>query len=217
MHDLDLIPHLYRKRVYLLQQLRWMSVSLLAVVFLSTVAAVSYAQGDTSLKFELAEMERLVSANNEKKASYKRLQDEHDVLSTQWSSLNTLRKGVILERVLLAIDESLKDRKVWLSRSHFNRVYKATKNTADDEKLGYFLVIPLPSKNGVKESYSLGSSMDVSGFAIDHSELSAFVTNMLLQKEIRDVRILRTNTRKQQATNVIEFDINVVISVSKSL
>ena len=54
--------------------------------------------------------------------------------------------------------------------------------------------------------------MKISGRALDHAALAAFVARLVQQEEISDVRVLRTARRAGEVKPVVDFELAVAVA-----
>jgi len=128
--------------------------------------------------------------------------------------LEGLRNGVSAERLFLAIDRALADEKVWFLDWKFSRAGAIVKVDKEKSKSRYLIELPRKGDTSDQRAYEIRNHMKVRGQAVDHAALSRFVENLLAEKEIQDVRVLKTSsTNTANKNRIVDFDIAVLVNM----
>ncbi|MEQ1531409.1 MAG: PilN domain-containing protein, partial [Methylococcales bacterium] len=119
--------------------------------------------------------------------------------------LDNLRGGLSAKSLLLVVDRVL-DGDVWFTK------WTLTRATEQDnvKTLGASVtaaVNPVGASDG--QAWQLNTRMEITGQALDHSKLAAFVNRLMLQPEIKDVKVLNTAQKTYLSTQVIDFSLVV--------
>ncbi len=76
---------------------------------------------------------------------------------------------------------------------------------------GYFLVIPIEAEDEPNRAWRMETHMEIQGQARDHSMLASFVSRLLDEPRIAQVRIVKTHVREVAAVEVVDFELAVVV------
>ncbi|UTW07136.1 PilN domain-containing protein [Pseudomonas benzenivorans] len=215
MHDFDLIPQDYRawlwRRRFVVRMV-WLQLLLAALV-----AAVSLGLGWQSRQMEqrLEALQAQRNISDLQRTQLLELGKVHQQLQQQARFLEGLRSGIAATDLLQAIDRALVDEGVWFMRWSFQRdgslVEQAAPQAGDT---GYFIVVPSQTspQDSQRQVMQFHTRMSVKGQALDHATLSAFIRRLLEQPQVTDAYLKRTSVRQYTASQVVDFDLEVMVS-----
>lgn len=212
MHELDLIPASYRERLKIKRWCRQFMiafVSVLVLLFGLKFAIISKTSVLTS-RIEILQKEKQTSIEQQQK--YNELVSHEVKLRNQLEILNGLRGGPSAKQILLAVDRVMQN-DVWFTQWSFIRAGQITQVQPATVQTGYFIIIPQEANASPnQQAWKLDTHMEISGQALDHSSLSGFISNLIKQPEISDVKVINTSLRSYTSSQVIEFKIVVIIN-----
>ena len=114
--------------------------------------------------------------------------------------------------MFVTIDRALKDHDVWFTRWQFQRAGVLVGKEQVGVSTGYFIIVPEGERNNDEGTWQVETRMMIQGQAVDHAALSEFVDGLFAQPEIVDVRVQRTLLRPYPSTNVVDFDLAIVLN-----
>jgi hypothetical protein len=161
-------------------------------------------------RIEVLQKEKQTSIEQQQK--YNELVSHEVKLRNQLEILNGLRGGPSAKQILLAVDRVMQN-DVWFTQWTFIRAGEITQVQPATVQTGYFIVIPQEANASPnQQAWKLDTHMEISGQALDHSSLSSFISNLIKQPEINDVKIINTSLRSYTNSQVVEFKIVVIIN-----
>ena len=87
----------------------------------------------------------------------------------------------------------------------------ARENDGKAVQTGYFVVVPLDEPNRPNRAWRMDTHMEIHGQAVDHSTLARFVSQLLDQPRIEQVRVVNTRVRPFATIEVVDFELAVVV------
>ena len=214
MHELDLIPASYRER---LKFKRWFQLFAI-VMFAMTVmiAGLRFLTVNStkalSGKIEVLQKNKIVYLGLQKK--YNDLVAEEIKLKKDLEVLRGLQGGPSARQIFLAIDRAMQNG-IWFTQWSFNRLREIAPVQPAPVQTGYFIIIPQETDStsaSAQQAWRLSTHMEISGQALDHTNFSNFVNNLIRQPEIDDVKVISTSLQSNLNTQVVDFRIVVVIN-----
>ncbi len=205
MKEFDLIPDSYRIYLWNIKMTKLSVVTLISIIIilLFTYNAIVHATQEAETKIE--QLNLIEDGKKQFKVKYEELLEEKNNLENKWKLLNGLRSTPPPEDIFSTIDDALVGLEVWFTNLNYNR----TEQLSEQQSLvntGYFIII----NAGENESLSIGTKLLISGGAGNHSTLSKFVKNLLVQDSVLDAKVLETSSKSNQGIGHINFVIEVV-------
>lgn len=214
MNEIDLVPVDYRQRIRVRSWLRTFGVVMGATLLLLGGARAFLAWSEQSRRGQIEELRAAEQQAIAQEAHLAQLDQEHQLARRRLSILSGLRGGISSDVVFLAVDRAL-DEGIWFRDWTFRRAGEFVDGESKAVKTGYFLVVPLePPEEGGSRAWRLETHMEITGQARDHSTLAGFVSRLLDQPRIREVRVVNTRQRRYAATEVVEFELAVLVGTS---
>ena len=209
MHEIDLIPEDYRRGKQVSRILRNALIIAVVLLLINGVGfgAVKYLRQQVDTEIQRLQNQRNIS--NQQHSELKKLQAEHNELDVQWRLLMGLQGNVSAERILLMIDRAIEGEEVWFINWQFKRDGVMTRLESEAVNSGYFIVVPKDKPGKPEEGLKIETQMTIDGQAVDHSALSAFVSRLIDQPGITNVKVLRTLLREQKNAKMVEFSLAV--------
>jgi cell division protein FtsB len=212
MHELDLIPASYKERLKIKRWCREFGlafVSVLIIVFGLRFAIISKTM---ALNSRVAVLQKEKQTSIEQQQKYNELVANEVKLRKQLEILNGLRGGPSAKQILLAVDRVMQ-KDVWFTQWSFIRAGQITQVPPTTVQTGYFIIIPQETNTTPnQQAWKLDTHMEISGQALDHSSLSGFISNLIKQPEISDVKVINTSLRSYTSSQVVEFKLVVIIN-----
>jgi cell division protein FtsB len=212
MHELDLIPASYKERLKIKRWCRQFGLafaSVLIIVFGLRFAIISKTM---ALNSRIAVLQKEKQTSIEQQQKYNELVANEVKLRKQLEILNGLRGGPSAKQILLAIDRVMQ-KDVWFTQWSFIRAGEITQVQPATVQTGYFIIIPQETNaTPNQQAWKLDTHMEISGQALDHSSLSGFISNLIKQPEISDVKVINTSLRSYTSSQVVEFKLVVIIN-----
>ena len=210
MAEIDLIPTDYRRDLQVLGWLRTLGFFFLGLV---GVLAVALAGLEYATRLAQAELEQLQSAEAAaigQRAQLARLESEQADLRKRLDLLNALHHGTSARQMFVAVDRSL-DGRVWFMDWKFRRAGELVAREPEAVHAGYFLVVPDLEQTGVEKAWLMQTHMEIRAQARDHTALADFVSRLVKQPEVAEVRVLQTQVREYTSSQVVDFELAVVV------
>ena len=114
--------------------------------------------------------------------------------------------------MFVTIDRALTSNDVWFLEWQFQRAGVMAGEEVRTVNTGYFIVVPEGADQLAADELRVRTHMTIRGQARDHSALSGFVRHLFTQREIDDVRILRTALNSSRQASTVDFDLEVVLN-----
>lgn len=211
MGEIDLIPAVYRKRRQLMRWLKVAGVSLMGLT-LSITGLFGFLRMEANkLDMEIRKLQLQEAITTQQRDELERLNARFLDLTQQHDLLAGLRGGAAAGKMFATVDRAMADAEVWFTDWNFRRAGTATDTDPEAVHTGYFIVIPTDQPNK-KEAWTIETQMKISGAALDHSALSQFVSNLIDQPEIQNVRVVRTETVIVSSRPLVRFRLDVLVS-----
>ena len=112
--------------------------------------------------------------------------------------------------MFVSMDSAL-DKSVWFVDWTFRRAGELVDEDEKGVQTGYFLVIPIEAEDEPNRAWRMETHMEILGQARDHSTLASFVSRLLDEPRIAQVRIVKTHVREVAAVEVVDFELAVVV------
>jgi len=211
MHELDLIPASYRERQLIQRQLTlFISVFVALLLCMATLKLLLQHQTN-SLQGEVQQLENGKTLKLAQQEQFNHLLAQERLLRQRLKILNSLQGGLSARLALLAFDRVF-DGEVWFTE--WSLLKTAEPGNSLQTPGGFQLqVIPeKPTANEQNQSFQLTTRMMIKGQALDHSKLADFVSRLMQQPEIRDVKVVDTNLKTYLSTQVIDFNMIVMLN-----
>lgn len=210
MTEVDLIPDDYRQALRLRR-----SAKIFFIAFGAVFLLIILGKGllNSLVEIEKSATETLEAGKVtivEQRALLEKLRAQQADLQERLANLDSLRGGSPAERMLEIINRAT-NQSVWFTNLKFRRI------TED---------MPMPLTNNSTAHFRRGQHdedrqhnnwqgrmhMEISGQALNHSELADLVKRLLDQQEIQDVHIVNTSTLHYPAGQVIAYNLVVIIN-----
>lgn len=209
--EIDLVPSDYRThfaKVRIIKRYVFILVPLLLVGGL-LYSVLRYYTWDFEREVEALQQQTLVSSQQRDQIT--NLRKVADEFQSQLTMLGRLRSGGQALDMFTTIDRAIPPGDVWFRTWTFRRAGFVIKGDTSEVNRGYFVVIPANSDASSSEPWQIETHMDIKGQARDHSTLSTFVQRLFDQPQIQDVRVVNTARRSFENTNIIDFDLRIVV------
>lgn len=212
IREFDLIPASYRERL----KIRYWCQLFLAICFLLVILIIA-------AKFIIASQTRIIesridslqqdkSFNLRQQQIYNQSLTVENRLQKNIEILNGLRGGPPVRQILRVIDRII-DGNVWFTQWTFTRAGELTEVKPQTVQTGYFIIIPQNTAgNNKQQTWKLDTHMEIKGQARDHSSLSNFVSALIKQPEIIDVKVIKTSLREYVDYKIVDFNLVVIIN-----
>jgi len=212
MHELDLIPADYREREHIQRKCTiFISILVTLVAVLAGLKFVLQQQVDT-LQMQIQTLENGKKFKLEQQQKFNALLAQERMLNKRLEIFNNLRGGPSAKQLLLAIDRVM-DGDVWFSEWKLLRTGELNVVKTMPSTSGLVIVIPeSESSVGLAQTWQLNTRMEITGQALDHSKLAAFVGRLMQQPEVQDVKVLNTNLKIYLSSQVVDFNMVVIIN-----
>lgn len=212
MHELDLIPASYKERLKIKRWCRQFGFAFTCALVILFSLKLTIARKTSALTSKIEVLQKDKQTNIEHQQKYNELVTNEAKLSKELEILNGLRGGPSAKQVLLAVDRVMQD-DVWFTKWSYNRAGEITPVQPATVQTGYFIVLPQEANGSPnQQAWKLNTHMEINGQALSHSSLSGFIRNLIKQPEIEDVKVVNTSLRSYISSQVIEFNLVVVIN-----
>ena len=216
MRNIDLVPNAYREgrkqRRFLVRSAvgSGMAVAALLLVY-------GFLRVETNSRIEQAADLRAQNALTQ------RQQEELEVLVErrneflrQLSVLQGLRAGAAVSDIFTIVDNAIVPGKVWFTDWSFHRSGIVVNGRSSDPETGSFVVVGNGGDTAASDDLEVETHMSIRGQAVDHRALSAFVRRLYSQNHVRDVNVRRTAQVVYSASQVVDFDLTVILTSEAS-
>lgn len=212
MVDIDLIPEKYRSQSRFKKWFKQYVIYLLMVLLLLAGSYIWLLLETSRINEELKELQLKNNIAMQKKKQYEEQVKYKTELQQQLKLLNGLRSGVSVLQIFQTLDRVFKDDSVWFTRWKYTRSeYLLTDNSSVNAV--YFMVITDKEKKQ-QEKWGIKINMNINGAALDYAALSDFVSRLIKQPEILNVRVVRTEQLIQNHKKLVQFIIDVLINTN---
>ena len=212
MHELDLIPESYRQRLRIQQWLNFFFVCFFVILLAiaGLYVTMNSKLADLQLKVQLLQKDKQL--NLQQQQQFTLLQEQEKSLTARLKMINSLRGGPPVKQIFLTIDRVINP-KIWFSKWQFFRANTVVPVNPETVQTGYFIVIPDELNPGPQQqAWKMESHMEISGQALSYSILANFVKNLVLQPEIEDVKLIKTNLGNFLDNQVVEFKMAILVN-----
>ena len=211
-HEMDLIPASYRER----QKIQHWCHLFLFVFVLACLAIIigrfSLANKTEKNRLTISKLQNDKSFNLQQQQTYNDLLATERDLDKNLEILSGLRGGPSVKHIFTVVDRVMNG-SVWFDEWSFQRAGEVTEVKPKTVQTGYFIIIePDGSNNNKKQAWKLNTYMEIRGQAKDHSSFSRFVSDLINQPEIEDVKVISTNLRSYMTYQVVNFQIDVIVN-----
>ena len=210
MNEIDLIPFDYRHSLRLRGWFQKFVIALGCVVVCMLALKLGLDQL-VSLRYqELAELQAAEAAATQQHARLAGLELERGVAQKRLSILEGLRGGTSSEALFFTVDDAFLEG-IWFLDWAFKRAGEVVETGGQAVQTGYFVVVPLDEPDRPNRGWRMDTHMEIRGQAVDHSTLAQFVSQLLDQPRIAQVRVVNTRTRPFAETELVDFELAVVV------
>ncbi len=211
-HNIDLIPASYKERFKIQRWCHFFIIALILVILLTVTFRLHINSKSKSIQNTITTLQRDKSFNLQQQQTYNDLLTVESRLNKQLEILQGLQGGAPVRKTLMVIDRVL-NKNIWFLHWNFKRAGEIVNLPPETVQTGYFIIIPPENnKTGKQQTWKLDTHMEIKGQARDHSSFSIFVQDLLNQSEIDDVKIVNTQMTPYIDTQVIDFNIVIVIN-----
>lgn len=211
-HNIDLIPASYKERLKIQRWCHFFIIALILVILLTVTFRLHINSKSKSIQNTITTLQRDKSFNLQQQQTYNDLLTVESRLNKQLEILQGLQGGAPVRKTLMVIDRVL-NKNIWFLHWNFKRAGEIVNLPPETVQTGYFIIIPPENnKTGKQQTWKLDTHMEIKGQARDHSSFSIFVQDLLNQSEIDDVKIVNTQMTPYIDTQVIDFNIVIVIN-----
>ncbi len=211
MAEFDLIPESYRQRLRLR---RWSINFALGYTCVIVIVVAAKVLLSHNITVEAAAIDKLKvdkAAVLAHKARLDYLRSERSQLDERLDVLMKLRRGPLAEDIFITIDRALGE-SIWFMDWKFLHAGEFVEVKPRAVNTGYFVVVPEGEQREERKAWRVQAHMEIRGQAVDHSALASFVERLSGESVIRDVKVLKTGTSRYQSTQVVDFELAVILS-----
>ncbi len=211
MAEFDLIPESYRQRLRLR---RWSINFALGYTCVIVIVVAAKVLLSHNITVEAAAIDKLKvdkAAVLAHKARLDYLRSERSQLDERLDVLTKLRRGPLAEDIFVTIDRALGE-SIWFMDWKFLHAGEFVEVKPRAVNTGYFVVVPEGEQREERKAWRVQAHMEIRGQAVDHSALASFVERLSGESVIRDVKVLKTGTSRYQSTQVVDFELAVILS-----
>ena len=204
MPEIDLIPADYRHERALVRVVRNVGIVVLGLV--CSAAALSGALRHTVVdtRAEVQRLDAAASMVDLQRTTIAGLAQRKDALQSEVALLQGLRRGAALDELLATVTRAAPAGALWFLSWQFERL-GAVVALASTGAENYFVV---DAERAAQGPPAVRMQMTIAGQARDHAAVSAFVSSLLEEPGIRDVRVQRAS--REQSDDLVDFDVLVV-------
>ncbi len=212
MASIDLIPSDYRN--WLQQRSLLISYAILFGILTTLVVGTSsvLSRITTAANEEIIRLRADNAITQQQQQQLEVLRAQQAEYERQWSLLRGLRAAAALEDVFELVDNSLIEGDLWFLDWSFRRAGIIVDGEQRGIETGYFIIVPAEEGGDVGKSFVVETHMSIHGQARDHRALSRFVRALYNQSLIADVSVQKTSKVDYADTDVVDFDITVVLN-----
>lgn len=216
MAELDLVPPEWRRGRRLRRWLHRFGLLYGGLLVAILVVQLGLVRAVSARRAELERLEAAEALALQQQAQLEELDGERRTLRARVSMLRALRGGIAAREIFLALDQALAP-EIRFLRWSFARAGEQVDEEPKTVRAGYFLVVPQQSEDeGEDAGWLLQTRVEVHGLAPDHARLADFVSRLVQQPEIEDVRIIDTRVRQYTEAQVVDFELAVVVRSASS-
>ena len=211
MSEIDLIPTAYRRSLVQRTWLARLALLLFCVAIALGAGKLGLVWAVHASERSLLELERVGQLAIEQRTRLDRLVGERADIALRLSVLDELRSGIVARQMFVVIDRAL-DGSIWFSSWKFQRAEELVESDPETVKTGFFIVVPNQARDKPEQAWRLRAHMEIRARALDHSSLADFVRRLVEQPEIEEVRVLATRIRRVASTQLVDFELAVVVN-----
>ncbi len=212
MHELDLIPDSYRQRLRIQRWLNIFFISFFVILLVIAGLHVTVNNKLADLHSQIQLLQKDKQLNSQQQQQFKLLQEQEKSLTVRLKMINSLRAGPPVKQIFLAVDRGISP-EIWFTNWQFFRANTVVPVNPEKIQTGYFIVIPDELNPGPQQqAWKIESHMEISGQALSYSILANFVKKLVLQSEIADVKLIKTNLHDLLDSQVIDFKMTVLVN-----
>jgi hypothetical protein len=213
MNEIDLFPDDLRKRLLFFRWFKFTGITIALLTAALVIALVLLRQANAHFEAQIQHFQSQREITIDKRQQLDQLNQQKSDLKQQLDLLNGLRSGASAEQMFLMLDRALPGPEVWLTSWKFRRAGSQVDDNQKAVSTGYFIVIPAGKRDAREETWKIETNMAIQGQALDHVAMSSFVLNLTQQPEIENVRIVSSRQRKVNQVKLVEFSLDIVVSV----
>ena len=211
MNEIDLVPTEYRAELRGQTTLRWALGSLVLLVLGLGVARGAVGSLEAARVAEIRALDAAEALARERRARLNTLEADQARFQGQLAVLDGLRGGVQSTQVFFAVDRALREG-IHFRDWSFRRAGQIVSREDGPTRQGYFLVVPLEaSVEGGERAWRLETHMEILGRARDHATLAGFVSRLVDEPLIEEVRVVQTRTSAAASASPVDFELAVVV------
>ena len=212
MIDIDLIPTDYRRNLWLRRCLFVFGSACVALVAVSTMSHFALGHVVTGVNDDIRVLQAQQKITTQQQEELARREAKKKNYEDQLVLLEGLRSGTAAEKMFITIDRALQGNDVWFLDWEFKRAGEVVDEAPKTVNTGYFIVVPAGEGQQKAETWRIDTQMTIHGEARDHAALSRFVRQLMEQPEIQDARVIRTASRGQGDSRVVNFEMAVIVN-----
>ena len=211
---MNLIPENYRRYLQQLHNLQRWGMTMFVIITLSISISFALHYKADEYQAEIVLLEKKKAISSQQRSMLQRLEKDHNKLLEKHNVLKKLRGGAAAENMFVTIDNALNGNNVWFKNWRFDRAGSKTSEQTKGVNTGYFIVIPETGRSNKKnkEAWKIQTHMELNGGARDHEALSSFISRLLQQPQIGDVRILNTQQHVYVDKAVVGFKLAITVN-----
>ncbi len=215
MAEIDLVPAGYRRLLQLRSRLCRFGIVYAVTLVSLILAKAALGYGVRSMSDEIERLEEAQQLDRERRLRIAELDGQRSDARERLSILTGLRGGVAAVDMFRVVDRA-SDGNVWFRDWKFRRAGEVVEGGPEAVQTGYFLVVPLEKqkKDEREKAWIMRTHMEIEAQSLDHSTLARFVRGLVAQPEIEEVRVLNTRVRQYLSSEVVDFEIAVVVRSS---
>jgi hypothetical protein len=209
MAEIDLVPADYRRRLQLRRRLGRFGATYAVLLVAAALAAIALSN---AVRVENARVDQLRAAESvvrNQRGRLTQLEGERDELERTLRIQGALVEGRPAFEALVAVDRAL-DANVWFLELQLERTSELAAPEQARES-GEFIRVTDPQDPGAQRAWRMRTRLHIRAQALDHASLAGFVARLSRQPEIREARVLETEMRRYASTEVVDFELSVVV------
>lgn len=204
MAEIDLIPADYRNERALLRTVRMVGIVVLALVCIAATLSGVLRHAAGGIRTEVQRLDATAALVNQQRSIIAGLALRKGALESKMSLLAGLRRGAALEEILRSVGRAAPGDSMWFLEWRFERL-GAIVPAAPAGAEAWFVVEP---QSSVQAAPAVRVQMTIAGQARDHAAVSAFVSSLLGEPGIEEVRVQRASRERNEG--LVEFNLLVV-------
>jgi len=208
--ELDLVPASWRERRRTRRALARFGFAYALALLI--IVGVKLSLG-MRIEVEAAELDRLQDDRHVVVTERARLEQMQQRQAEMTRALRTLEKlggSADLGRVFTAVERTLGE-EVWFREWVFMRAGEFVDVEPRAVETGYLILVPEQPAGERQRAWRLRTHMEIRGQALTHSSLADFVRRLSGQPAVREVTIVDTRSQRVDGTEVVDFELAVVM------